>query len=58
VGFLSGKFENVKVVESHVVYDKHGRRIVEDILEFTDGLRHEYSLRKASNQKAISIMMK
>jgi len=37
-----GKFDSVKVVESRTVYNKHGRLIVEDVLEFADGSRHEW----------------
>lgn len=39
---MSGKFEDVKVIESRVIYDKHGRRIVEDVLQFADGSTHEW----------------
>jgi len=39
---LSSKFENVKVIESRVIYNKHGRRIVEDVLQFADGSTHEW----------------
>jgi ADP-ribose pyrophosphatase len=38
----SNKFENVKVIESRVIYNKHGRRIVEDVLQFADGSTHEW----------------
>lgn len=40
---MPGKFESVKVIDSRVVYDKHGRpRILEDVLEFADGSTHEW----------------
>jgi len=39
---LHGKFERVKVLESNLIYNKHGRRVVEDILEFADGSRYEW----------------
>ena len=39
---LATKFESVKVIDSRIVYDKHGRRIIEDILEFADGSTHEW----------------
>lgn len=39
---LSSKFEDVKVIKSCVIYNKHGRRIVEDILQFADGSTHEW----------------
>jgi len=37
-----GKFDSVKVLESRVLYKKHGRIVVEDVLEFADGSRHEW----------------
>lgn len=42
VCFLRSKFDRVKVAESKNLYDKHGRRVVVDTLEFADGSRHEY----------------
>ncbi|NIO36574.1 NUDIX domain-containing protein [Candidatus Bathyarchaeota archaeon] len=39
---MAGKFESVKVVDSRIVYDKHGRRIIEDVLEFADGSTREW----------------
>lgn len=39
---MAGKFESVKVIDSRIVYDKHGRRILEDVLEFADGSTHEW----------------
>jgi hypothetical protein len=39
-GKLTGKFDSVKILESQVLYEKHGRTIVEDVLEFADGSRH------------------
>ena len=39
---LTGKFDSVKVLESRIVYEKHGRVVVEDVLEFADGSRHEW----------------
>jgi len=39
---MTGKFDSVKVVESRVIYDKHGRGVVVDVLEFADGSRHEW----------------
>lgn len=42
-----GKFENVKVLESRVIYSKHGRRILEDVLEFADGSTYEWVYFKA-----------
>ena len=45
---LVGKFDSVKVVGSRTVYNKHGRLILEDVLEFADGSRHEWVYFKAS----------
>ena len=39
---LSTKFENVRVLKSEVIYDKHGRKVVVDTLEFADGSRHQW----------------
>ena len=39
---LRSKFDKVKVAESRTVYNKHGRRVVVDTLEFADGSRHEW----------------
>ena len=44
---LVGKFDSVKVVRSRIVYNKHGRLILEDVLEFADGSRHEWVYFKA-----------
>ena len=45
---MVSKFNSVKVVESRTVYNKHGRLIVEDVLEFADGSRHEWVYFKGS----------
>jgi len=39
---LSNKFENVKILESRIIYNKHSRQVVEDVLEFADGSKHEW----------------
>ena len=39
---LRSKFDEVKVAESRTLYNKHGRRVVVDTLEFADGSRHEW----------------
>jgi len=39
---LGTKFENVRVLKSEVIYNKHGRRVVVDTLEFADGSGHEW----------------
>lgn len=51
---VTGKFDSVKVVESRDVYHKHGRHIVEDLLEFADGSRHEWVYFKGSDAVAIA----
>jgi len=48
VKILVGKFDSVKVVGSRTVYNKHGRLILEDVLEFADGSRHEWVYFRAS----------
>jgi len=45
---LIGKFDSVKILESRVLYEKHGRTVVEDVLEFRDGSRHEWVYFKGS----------
>jgi ADP-ribose pyrophosphatase len=45
---LSSKFKDIKVLESRVIYNKYGRCIIEDLLEFADGSRHEWVYFKAS----------
>lgn len=45
---MVSKFDSVKVLESRVVYEKHGRYVVEDVLEFADGTRHEWVYCKGS----------
>ena len=45
---MVGKFDSVRVVESRTVYNKRGRLILEDVLEFADGSRHEWVYFKAS----------
>ena len=39
---MTGKFDSVKVLESRTVYEKRGRVVVEDILGFADGSKHEW----------------
>jgi len=39
---LHTKSENVKVLKSEVVYERHSRKVVVDTLEFADGSRHEW----------------
>lgn len=51
---MTGKFDSVKVVRSRTVYNKHGRRILEDALEFADGSRHEWVYFKTSGAVAVA----
>jgi ADP-ribose pyrophosphatase len=39
---LTGKFDNVKILESRILFAKHDRIVVEDVLEFADGSRDEW----------------
>jgi len=55
---LTGKFDSVKVLESRTVYNKHGRVVVEDVLEFADGSRHEWIYFKGSGAVAIAAFTK
>lgn len=43
------KFDSVKILESRVLYEKQGRTVVEDVLEFADGSRHEWIYFKGSS---------
>jgi hypothetical protein len=45
---VSSKFDKVKVAESRTLYNKYGRRVVVDTLEFADGSRHEWVYFKGS----------
>jgi len=37
-----GKFDKVTVLESRTIYNKHERKVVEDVLRFADGSTHEW----------------
>jgi len=39
---LCTRFENVRVLKSELIYEKHGRKVVVDTLEFADRSRHEW----------------
>jgi len=39
---LCTKFENVKILKSKVIYEKHGRKVVVDTLECADGSKYEW----------------
>jgi len=54
VRYLTGKFDNVRVIESRTVYEKSGRTVVEDVLEFADGSRHDWVYFKAPG-KAVAV---
>jgi ADP-ribose pyrophosphatase len=45
---LTVKFDKVKILESRIFYEKHGRIVVEDVLEFADGSRQEWVYFKGS----------
>jgi ADP-ribose pyrophosphatase len=45
---LTSKFDNVKILKSRIVCEKHGRYVVEDTLEYADGSRHEWIYFKGS----------
>ena len=51
---VDGKCDSVKVVRSRTVYNKHGRRILEDALEFADESRHEWVYFKTSGGVAVA----
>lgn len=48
VSVLTSKFDRVKILKSRILYEKHGRIVVEDVLEFADGSRHEWVYFKGS----------
>jgi ADP-ribose pyrophosphatase len=50
---IMDKFTSVKVLKSKIVYNKHGRQVVEDALEFADGSKHEWIYFK--NGRAVGI---
>jgi len=49
---LPGKYDAVKVVESRTVYNKCGRIVLADVLEFADGSRHEWVYFKGTGGKS------
>jgi ADP-ribose pyrophosphatase len=51
---LVGRFGKMKVLSSHVIYDKHGSTIVEDTLEFADGTTFEYVYFKSCGTVAVA----
>jgi ADP-ribose pyrophosphatase len=51
---LNGKFDNVKVIRFRTLYNKHNRQVVEDVLEFADGSRHEWVYFKTSGTVAVA----
>ena len=50
---MASKFDNVKVVKSRIIYEKHGRCVVEDTLEYADGSRHEWIYFKGSGAAGV-----
>jgi len=55
---LRSKFDNVRVAQSRTLYNKHGRHVVVDTVEFADGSRHEWIYFKASSAVAIAAFTK
>jgi ADP-ribose pyrophosphatase len=55
---IMDKFRSVKVVKSKIVYNKHGRQIVEDTLEFADGSKHEWIYFKCGRAAGIAAFTK
>lgn len=45
---MTVKFDKIKILESRIFYEKHGRIVVEDVLEFADGSRQEWVYFKGS----------
>ena len=39
---MTGKFDNVKILESRILFEKYDKIVVEDVLEFADGSRTEW----------------
>lgn len=50
---MTGKFDRVKILESRILYEKHGKTVVEDVLEFADGSRQEYVYFKGSGAMGV-----
>lgn len=53
---MNSKFDSVKVLESRVVYEKHGRPVVvEDLLEFADGSTHKWVYFKGKGRPTVVV---
>jgi len=54
---LKSKFDSVKILESRTVYEKHGRVVLEDVLQFADGSTYEHVYLKGtgSNPGAVAV---
>lgn len=52
---MSSKFKEVKIVESKTLYNKHGRHVIVDILEFADGSKHEWVYFKGPGAKPSAV---
>lgn len=39
---MTGKFDSIRILESRILFEKYDRVVVEDVLEFADGSRHEW----------------
>jgi hypothetical protein len=53
---LKSKFDHAKVVGSKVVYNKHDRLVIEDVLGFADGSKHEWVYFKTSGAVAVAAL--
>lgn len=51
---MVSKFDRIKVVSSRTLYKKHGRFVLEDVLEFSDGSRHEWIYFRTSGAVAVA----
>lgn len=54
---MLSKFEKVRVVESKTLYNKQGRHVVVDVLEFADGSRHEWVYFKGLGAKPSAVVV-
>jgi ADP-ribose pyrophosphatase len=50
---LKSKFDQVNVVDSRIIYNKHDRVVVKDTLEFADGSKHEWVYFKTHGAVAV-----
>ena len=57
-GVMMDKFRKVRVSKSKIVYNKHGRQVVEDTLEFADGSKHEWVYFKGGRAAGVAAFTK